>query len=147
MNNLKIPHNPGEAGVCYKRLKEALPVYQKGIADIQLEMNSKSPFDLRLRKVLRLHARTLQEALDQETSSSWNEEEVYLCCLYDMLEAFYIFEADRIAHSAGSSDEIRRSLNELFASIPKLPFGSSHYQSIIRPRLERAIIARAKIKS
>jgi hypothetical protein len=81
MPKLKLPYGQ-DAGHCYDRLtQQGQLLYQKGIADIRLAMESKNSFEQRLRKVLRLHAMTLQAAETEETS---DEEDVYLCCLYDM---------------------------------------------------------------
>ena len=87
MAKLKIPYSPDEVGECYRRLGQLLPVYQKGISDIRAKMESNQPFDQRLKAGLKIHARVLRESAKQETQHSWNEEDVYLCCLYDMLES------------------------------------------------------------
>jgi hypothetical protein len=139
MMKLKIPYSPSEVGECYRRLDQTLPVFQKGISDIRDAMESTEPFDRRLRKVLKLHERVLRESAKQETQHSWNEEDVYLCCLYDMLESAYAGEADRIAKGTGDPAEKRKSLSQISATIPKLPFGSPQYREGIRPRLERAV--------
>ena len=81
----------------------------------------------------------LRESAKQETQHSWNEEDVYLCCLYDMLESMYAAEATRIATGTDDAKEKRKNLAQLSATIPKLPFGSPQYQEGIRPRLERAV--------
>ncbi len=144
MPKLKIPYSERETGYCYDRLGQTLNVYQKGIADIRLAMESNNSFEQRLRKVLRLHAMSLQAVEPEETSDSWNEEDVYLCCLYDMLESMYNAEAERIASGAVSYEEKRKNLDDLKISIARLPFGSSQYRNNIRPRLERAVLERSK---
>ena len=139
MTKLKIPYSPSEVGECYQRLEQMLPVFQKGISDIRTTMESNDTFDHRLRKVLQLHARVLRESTEQESEHSWNEEDFYLCCLYDMLEAMYFAEAKRIAVGTGNTIERKERLAQLSATIPKLPFGSPQYWEGIRPRLERAV--------
>ena len=138
MPKLKIPYGQ-EAGHCYERLAQTLPLCQKGIADIRLAMESNNTFEERLRKVLRLHAMNLQAAETEESTDSWNEEDVYLCCLYDMLESMYNAEAERIAAGAGAYQEKRKNLEDLRSSIARLPFGSSEYRNRVRPRLERVV--------
>jgi hypothetical protein len=143
MPKLKLPYGQ-DAGHCYDRLAQGQPLYQKGIADIRLAMESNNSFEQRLRKVLRLHAMNLQAAESQEASDSWNEEDVYLCCLYDMLESMYNAEAERIAVSAGVYMEKRKNLDDVRASIARLPFGSVEYRNSTRPRLEKAVFQRIR---
>jgi hypothetical protein len=139
MTKLKIPYSPSEVGECYRRLEQTLPVFQKGISDIRTRMESNQIFDERLRAVLKIHARVLRESTNQESQHSWNEEDIYLCCLYDMLESMYAAEANRIASGTGAAEERRKSLRQLSSTIPKLPFGSPQYSEGIRPRFERAV--------
>jgi hypothetical protein len=143
MPKLKLPYGQ-DASHCYDRLAQGLPHYQKGIADIRFAMESNNSFEQRLRKVLRLHAMNLQAAEIEESSDSWSEEDVYLCCLYDMLESMYNVEAERIAAAAGGYQEKRKNLNDLRATIARLPFGSIEYRNNTRPRLEKAVFQRIK---
>jgi hypothetical protein len=144
MTRLKIPFSGAEVEHCFDRLKETLPVYQKGIADIRTAMESNNLFEERLRKVLRLHAALLQAAQDEESPQPWNEEDVYLCVLYDMFQAMYAAEADRIAGAAGLPQEKARNLYSLSGTIARLPFGSPQYIATIRPRLQRIVSETAK---
>ena len=139
MNELKIPYSPKEVGHCYDRLKQTMPVYQNGISAIRSEMESQNSFDLRLKKVLSLLNNAVQEGQTQESTNSWNEDDVFRCCFYDMLEAMYAAEAERITSGQGTSAEKMKNLDALAASIAKLPFGSPQYDSGIRPRLEKAV--------
>ena len=139
MTKLKIPYSPSEVGECYTRLEQTLPVFQKGLYDIRARMESNQIFEERLRAVLKIHARVLRESANQESQQSWNEEDIYLCCLYDMLESMYAAEANRIASGTGAAEERKKSLTQLSSTIPKLPFGSPQYREGIRPRFERAI--------
>ena len=143
MPKLKIPYSE-LTGYCYDRLAQTQSVYQKGIADIRLAMESNNSFEERLRKVLRLHAMSLQAVEPEETPESLNEEEVYLCCLYDMLESMYNAEAERIAGGAVSYEVKKKNLDDLKVSIARLPFGNPQYRNNIRPRLERAVSERSK---
>jgi hypothetical protein len=144
MTKLKIPYGGAEVDHCFDRLKETLPVYQKGIADIRSAMESNNLFEERLRKVLRLHAALLQAAQNEESPQSWNEEDVYLCVLYDMFEAMYASEADRIAAGSGLPQQKASNLYSLSGTIARLPFGSPQYVSTIRPRLQKIVSDRSK---
>jgi hypothetical protein len=139
MNELKIPYSPKEVGHCYDRLKQTMPVYQNGISAIRSEIESQNSFDQRLKKVLSLLNSTVQEGQTRESSNSWNEDDVFRCCFYDMLEAMYAAEAERITSEQGTSADKMKNLDALAASIAKLPFGSPQYESGIRPRLEKAV--------
>jgi hypothetical protein len=81
----------------------------------------------------------VQEGQTQKSPHSWNEDDVFRCCFYDMLEAMYAAEAGKIATGQGTVAEKRKGLDALGASIAKLPFGSPQYDSSIRPRLEKAV--------
>lgn len=139
MMTLTIPYNEKDVGHCYERLKQTLPVYQEGISGIRLVMESNRPFAARLQKVLKAHEAVLKSAQTQLSPHSWNEDDFYLCCLYDMLEAMYAAEAARIAAGSGSDEEKRKELAALASSIDKLPFGSPQFREGIRPRLEKAV--------
>lgn len=139
MMTLTIPYNQKDVGHCYERLKQTLPVYQEGISAIRLVMESNKPFSARLQKVVKANAAVLKSAQTQASPHSWNEDDIYLCCLYDMLEAMYAAESARIATGPGSADEKRKQLAALASSIDKLPFGSPQFREGIRPRLEKAV--------
>ena len=139
MTKLKIPFHEIESSSCYERISETLPVYRKCISDIRVAMESNNLFEERLRKILRLHGSLLKDAQNEESSQTWNEEDVYLCVLYDMFEAMYTAEADRIVAGSGISQQKARSLYDLGNTIARLPFGSTHYLSTVRPKLQKII--------
>ena len=144
MTKLKIPYGGAEVDHCFDRLKETLPIYQKGVSDIRAAMESNNLFEERLRKVLRLHAALLQAAENEESPQNWNEEDVYSCVLYDMFQAMYAAEADRIAAGSGLPQQKASNLYSLSNTIGRLPFGSPLYVSTIRPRLQKIVSDVAK---
>jgi hypothetical protein len=139
MNKLKIPYSKQEVGHCYERLKQTMPVYQEGIADIRSEMESESPFETRLQNVLRRHEAVMKTADPESSPHSWNEDDVYFCVLYDMLEAMLAAESEHVAKQESTPDQKRKAFDALGRSIARLPFGSPQYRSSIRPRLEKIV--------
>lgn len=146
MMTLTIPYNQKDVGHCYERLKQTLPVYQEGISGIRRVMESNQSFAARLQKVVKANAAVVKSARTQASPHSWNEDDIYLCCLYDMLEAMYAAESARIATGPGSAVEKRKQLAALASSIDRLPFGSPQFREGIRPRLEKAVSSQFEVK-
>lgn len=135
---IQIPFSPKEVGHCYERLQKADEVYRETIEEIRQVMVSTAPFEERLSECLRSHNEMLEET-HQNLDSEFPEEDIYLCCLYDMLEAMYAAEAKSIAGSELEKQARLDQLDALQQSIRQLPFGSPQFREGIRPRLERQV--------
>jgi len=137
---LKIPYRPKEVGHCYERLKEASPVYQKAVAEIQTTLGSGSDFNERLQKSMEIHRAAREQGKKEPRRHTWIEEDIYLCCLYDVLEAAIANEAETIIQSKDSKEVKEKRLDGLGQSIESLTFGSPQYRTGIKPRFQEKVL-------
>jgi hypothetical protein len=136
---LKIPYRPKEVGHCYERLKEASPVFQKAIEEIQTTLQTESEFNERLQKSMEIHRAAREQGKKEPRRHTWIEEDIYLCCLYDILEAAFAQEAETITQSKEPKEVKEKLLDNLGQSIESLKFGSPQYRTGIKPRFEEKI--------
>lgn len=137
---IQIPFSPKEVGHCYEKLQNTEAVYRETIEEIHKTMDSAAPFEERLSKCMQVHNEMLEHT-HQNIESEFPEEDIYLCCLYDMLEAMYSVEAKNISGSPLEKERKQEKLDALQQSIRQLPFGSPQFREGIRPRLERQVRA------
>src|SRR5262245_31757025 len=127
---IKIPHHPKATSHCYESIKTARAPYRDAVAQMRSAIESQAPFQEKLNKVIMLHQQALKAREDSE--SEFQQIDVFLCCLYDMLQALYADEAEKILTSKADK---KTELDALAKSIEGLPFDSPQYRNVIRPKL------------
>jgi hypothetical protein len=133
---IQIPYSPKEVGHCYERLHRALPAYREARAGIEAVIRSGAGYSERLQKVLALHAEVLERVRADGSDPEGVDEGIYLCCLYDMLEAMVAAEAESVSAGPLPASGKRAQLESIGESIRNLPFGSPQFKTGIRRRLE-----------
>lgn len=141
---IQIPFSPKEVGHCYERLKKTLPAYQEARAEEESIIRSEAPYSERLQKTLALHAAVLDRVRADQSDPEGVDEGIYMCCLYDMLEALVASEVDRVAGSSLPVSEKQTQLESIGDSIRNLPFGSPQFKTGIRRRLEAHVTGALK---
>jgi hypothetical protein len=66
-------------------------------------------------------------------------EDIYLCCVYDLVEAAFASEVESVLKSTNNSELKTKQLDQLTSVIELLPFKSPQYETTIKPRLEKKI--------
>lgn len=142
---IKIPYHPKATSHCYESIKTARAPYRDAVAQMRSVIESQVQFEEKLNKVLALHQQVLKSKGDSE--AEFQDVDVFLCCLYDMLQAFYADESEKILASDAGSNQKKEQLNALMKSIEGLPFGGPQYRTGIRPRLVGIVTsAQKKVK-
>jgi hypothetical protein len=137
---IKIPYHPKATSHCYESIKTAPALYRDAVAQMRSAIESQTQFDEKLNKVLALHQQVLESKTDSE--SEFQQIDVFLCCLYDMLQALYADESDKIL--ASNADQKKGQLAALAKSIEGLPFGGTTYRTAIRPKLVSIVTSAQK---
>jgi hypothetical protein len=130
---IKIPYHPKATSHCYESIKTARPPYRDAVAQMRSAIESQAPFQEKLNKVLALHQQALKSQTDSE--AEFQQIDVFLCCLYDMLQALYADEAEKILASNADKNQKKTELDALAKSIDGLSFDSPQYRNVIRPNL------------
>lgn len=130
---IKIPYHPKATSHCYESIKTTHAPYRDAVAQMRSVIESQAQFEQKLNKVLELHQQVLKSKSDDE--SEFQDMDVFLCCLYDMLQALYADESQKILASNADSDQKKEQLAAVAKSIDGLPFGSPLYRTGIRPKL------------
>jgi hypothetical protein len=140
---IKIPYHPKATSHCYERIKTTRPHYRDAVAQMRSVIESQAQFQDKLNKVLALHQQVLKAKSDSE--AEFQEMDVFLCCLYDMLQALYADECEKIL--ASNADDKKQQLDAVAKSLDELPFGSPQYRTGIRPKLVGIVTsAQKKVK-
>jgi hypothetical protein len=139
---IKIPYQSKATTHCYESIKTARAPYRDGVAQIRSVIESQAQFQEKLNKVLELHQQVLKSKSDDE--AEFQDMDVFLCCLYDMLQALYADESEKILASNGDANHKKEQLAVLSKSIETLPFGSITYRTAIRPKLEGIVTSAQK---
>ncbi|MEW6364888.1 MAG: hypothetical protein AB1714_09640 [Acidobacteriota bacterium] len=135
---MKLPFEP-DAKRCHEDLKQTNAAYQQGFAALRALADSDSPFDERLHRFMKSHEATLAAAQTQPQRQTWVEEDVYLCCVWDLLQSMFAAEAQSIAGSSRTVAEKRGALDELSKRVDKLPFGSPLWRDGPRARIQKRL--------
>jgi hypothetical protein len=138
-SKLQIPYRPKELSHCYERMPQTRKFLQDGLSQARSILESEEPFQKRLDEAMKINQETLQRATVEPPVQTWLEQDVYLCCLYDMLEAAFAAEADRIIATKADASKKKEDLQALLKSIEGLGPGSPQYRSGIKPRLVKTV--------
>jgi hypothetical protein len=139
---IKIPYHPKATFHCYESIKTAPALYRDAVAQMRSAIESQTQFEEKLNKVLALHQQVLESKTDSE--SEFQQIDVFLCCLYDMLQALYADESDKILASNDDRNQKKEQLAALAKSIEGLPFGGTTYRTAIRPKLVSIVTSTQK---
>ena len=137
---IKIPYHPKATSHCYESIKTARAHYRDAVAQMRSVIESQAQFQEKLNKVLALHQQVLKAKSDSE--AEFQDMDVFLCCLYDMLQALYADESEKIL--ASNADDKKQQLDAVAKSINGLPFDSPQYRTVIRPKLVRIVTSAQK---
>jgi hypothetical protein len=135
---MKIPFRPKVVGQCYERLKKTDALFRDGVAKIRETLESEDlSAEERIKRVVALNGPVAKQSETDEQLMV--DIDTYLCCVYDMLEAFYAEETSRILKGPQEKDAKRKGIEALGATVDLLPYGSPQYRTGIRPRYEKLI--------
>ena len=142
---IKIPYHPKATAHCYESIKTTRAPYRDAVAQMKSVIESQAQFEEKLNQVLALHQQVLKAQTDSE--SEFQQMDVFLCCLYDMLQALYADGSQNILASDANKNQKKEQLTAVAKSIEGLPFGGPQYRTGIRPKLERIVAsAQKKVK-
>jgi hypothetical protein len=128
---IKIPYHPKATSHCYESIKTARAPYRDAVAEMRSVIESQTQFQEKLNKMIALHQQALKAKSDSE--AEFQDMDVFLCCLYDMLQALYADESQKIL--ASKTEDKKQQLDAVGKSIDGLPFESPQYRNVIRPKL------------
>lgn len=140
---IKIPYQSKATSHCYESIKTARALYRDAVAQMRSVIESQAQFQEKLNRVLELHQQVLKSKSDSE--AEFQDMDVFLCCMYDMLQALYADESEKILASKADSNQKKEQLDAVVKSIDGLSFNSPLYRNAIRPKLE-GIVTSAKKK-
>src|SRR5262245_51434803 len=143
--SLQIPFHPKEVGHCYQKLSKMRPVYREGVDRIRQLLEGSGSIADRFDAAIEAHREIRTRAKSEPPIKDFVEEDFYLCCVYDMLQAAVGAEVESILNSG---DGKKKRLDEVMTAIKALPFGSPQYKTGILPRMEKQVQdAVAKLKA
>jgi hypothetical protein len=138
---MKVPYQQSAAS-CYERLKETDSLYQKGVDQVLTVARSDDAFSKKLDTVLSFNESVIEKSRTVRSSKPWREEDVYLCCFFDLLEAMFASESETILKGSTSATEKRKGIEQLEDAVSRIQLSGPKWnqgaQVTIRKNLEEA---------
>jgi hypothetical protein len=137
MQTLKLPFE-ASAAAAHRDLKKLAPVWQSGFAELVKTANAPGPFADRFAQLVATHMKTL-EAGRAAPVGPLMQEDVYMACVYDLLNAWLTEETKHVVATAPSPAVKKQQLEALLAPIDALPWSSPNWNNIEKPRLKKRV--------
>lgn len=132
------PFNPQTAG-CYERLAKVGPAYQQGYQDMAALLGESAPLVSLLPRVVSTHERVLQAGRAAPVNPKMLEEDVYLCCMRDTLEARVAREVRATVDGDAGTQDKRALLEALLEGVRGLPWSGPKWTTMERPAIEKHV--------
>ncbi|WP_375756071.1 hypothetical protein [Corallococcus exercitus] len=132
------PFNPNAAG-CYQRLGKVNPAFQQGYRDLAALLAQPAPLVSLLPGVVAAHERVLQAGRAAPASSRLPEEDVYVCCVRDTLEARVAREVKATVDGDAGTGDRRARLEALLAALHGLPWSGPRWTDQELPAIEKHV--------
>jgi hypothetical protein len=134
----KLPYQP-EAERCHKDLKKLGPVYREGFSRLVSLASGPAPYAERFAQVTREHEKIIESGRMSPPTGPLMEEDIYLVCAYDLLNALVGTEAERISRSGLPMDQKKQQLEALTKPIDALTWSGPIWESVEKPRLKKRV--------
>jgi len=137
MSTLTLPF-AAESKHCYEKLPRVSAIYRDGFKQLQEIAEGSGPYPERFSKLVKAHEAIIAKGMDAP-SGPLMEQDVYLCCVYDLLNAWLAKEAQAAKASSGSDEEKKKALDALWAPVDHLGWSGPQWNEIEKPRLKRRL--------
>lgn len=138
MVEITLPYNK-EMTHCYEHLSKTNEEYRDAFAELRKIASQSLSFEERLRKISERHEAALRKGKAVAQQQPWREEDAYVCCVYDLHEAVFAKEVERILTSSGETEAKSTLLRNMMKSLEGVPFGSPQWNTRIKLRIQKNI--------
>jgi hypothetical protein len=135
---LKLPYQP-EAARCHKDLPKLSPPYRDGFARLVSLASGAAAYEERFAQVAQEHEKIIEAGQASPPSGPLMEEDIYLVCLYDLLNAIVGTEVERLSGSGLAGDQKKRQLEALTRPIDALTWSGPIWENVEKPRLKKRV--------
>ena len=136
---LKTPYRP-ESTMCFQRLKDIDETYRKAIESILKIAKTEGPFWQRLETMVNIHIDEVEQPDNLKAQKkSRKEEDIYQCCLFDIVEAFFGHECELILDSSFGAEQKRHAMDRLLRSLKDVPLGGPQWNHGTMPRINKRL--------
>lgn len=140
---LKTPYR-SEAALCFQQLKDTDELYRNTIDQILKTANSELPFREKLDGVVNIHI----DAVEQPSADfkvklkkkSVKEEDIYLCCFFDIVEALFAVESETIVGSSFGPSQKKHAMDRTIRILSEVPLGGPRWNHNTQPRILRRLM-------
>ncbi len=141
---LKTPYRT-EAALCFQQLKDTDELYRNTIDQILKTANEELPFRERLDGVVNTHIDAVEEPSDLKLKlklkkKSVKEEETYLCCFFDIIEALFAVESESIVRSSFGPSQKKHAMDRMTRILNEVPLGGPRWNHNTQPRILRRLM-------
>jgi hypothetical protein len=134
---LKTPYRP-EATMCFQRLKDIDATYKNAIEAILKIAKEEDPFWQRLEAMVNIHIDEVEGDL-RSLKKSRKEEDIYLCCLFDIVDAVFAQESEMILDSSFGAEQKRHAMDRLLRNLKDVALGGPQWNHVTVPRIQKRL--------
>lgn len=136
---MKTPYRP-ESTMCFQRLKDIDEKYRNTIDKILTTAKAEVPFWQRLEAMVNTHIDEIEVTADLKAQkTSRKEEEIYLCCFFDIIEALFADECESIRGSSFGAEQKRHAMDRLLRNLKDVALGGPQWNHQTTPRIQKRI--------
>ncbi len=137
--SINLPYRT-ESRQCYQRLKESRRVFQNGFEQMSASAQSESPFKQRLADIISIQGKTVESGRKEVSNTTWSEEDVFVCCAHDLLQAVFAQEAEKIAADPSTGKTQKQAgIKALIKDLNRIPYTGPTWNHATKPAIRKQL--------
>lgn len=124
---------------CYEKLAGLGDTHRQGFAELAAVAREELPLSERLSRLLALHADVLRRGSEEPVRRGPSAEDIYLCCVYDLLAALFAEETRSILASGQPPGDQRARLSAVLDALQAIPWQGPLWNEVEKPKIQRRV--------
>jgi hypothetical protein len=126
--------------MCFQRLKDIDAMFRDAIDSILKIAKEEGPFWQRLEAMVNVHIDQVEQPDNlRAPKKSRKEEDIYLCCLFDIVDALFAEESEAILDSSFGAQQKKHALDRLMRNLKDVALGGPQWNHVTVPRIMKRL--------
>jgi hypothetical protein len=126
--------------MCFQRLKDIDETFRNAIDSILKIAKTDGPFWQRLESIVNVHIDEVEQPDNLKAQKkSRKEEDIYLCCLFDIVDALFAQESETILDSSFGAEQKHHAIDRLLRNLKDVAFGGPQWNHGTMPRISKRL--------
>jgi hypothetical protein len=126
--------------MCFQKLKDIDATFRNAIDSILKIAKEESPFWQRLEAMINVHIDEVEQPDNLKAQKKpRKEEDIYQCCLFDIVEALFAQESETIHSSSFGSQQKKHALDRLMRNLKDIALGGPQWNHATVPRIMKRL--------